>query len=228
MINILNQYNINLTSEKLEKLNIFKELLKFYNDKFNLTSIKEDKEIIIKHFLDSLYGEKFFNLNKTVVEVGSGGGFPSIPLMIYRDDLVFTLIESTGKKCEYLKTVIKELNLKGEVYCLRAEDAGKDSKFRHNFDYVTARAVAKMNTLCEYCIPLIKVGGSFIAYKGESDIELIEASNAIKVLGGKVKNIEKYNLPDDMGTRHIFEVLKVNETPLKYPRGNGKERSKPL
>lgn len=228
MINILNQYNINLTSEKLEKLNNFKELLKFYNDKFNLTSIKEDKEIIIKHFLDSLYGEKFFNLNKTVVEVGSGGGFPSIPLMIYRDDLVFTLIESTGKKCEYLKTVIKELNLKGEVYCLRAEEAGKDSKFRQKFDYVTARAVAKMNTLSEYCIPLIKVGGSFIAYKGESDIELTEADNAIKVLGGKVKKVEKYNLPDGMGTRHIFEVLKVNETPLKYPRGNGKERSKPL
>lgn len=217
-----------LNDDAKEKLTQFKDLLIFYNEKFNLTSIKEDNEIFIKHFYDSIYGGKFFKRNKTVAEIGSGGGFPSIPLMITRSDLRFTLIESTGKKCEYLKTVIKELNLNGEVLCLRAEEAGKNAAYREKFDYVTARAVARMNTLCEYCIPLIKKGGAFIAYKGDGEEELIEAKNAVNVLGGKIIKTEKYELPQNMGKRNIFVIEKISSTPEKYPRGNGKERSKPL
>lgn len=217
-----------LNDDAKEKLTKFKDLLIFYNEKFNLTSIKEDNEIFIKHFYDSIYGGKFFKRNKTVAEIGSGGGFPSIPLMITRSDLRFTLIESTGKKCEYLKTVIKELNLNGEVLCLRAEEAGKNAAYREKFDYVTARAVARMNTLCEYCIPLIKKGGAFIAYKGDGEEELIEAKNAVNVLGGKIIKTEKYELPQNMGKRNIFVIEKISSTPEKYPRGNGKERSKPL
>lgn len=217
-----------LNDDAKEKLTQFKDLLIFYNEKFNLTSIKEDNEIFVKHFYDSIYGGKFFKRDKTVAEIGSGGGFPSIPLMITRSDLRFTLIESTGKKCEYLKTVIKELNLNGEVLCLRAEEAGKNAAYREKFDYVTARAVARMNTLCEYCIPLIKKGGAFIAYKGDGEEELIEAKNAVNVLGGKIIKTEKYELPQNMGKRNIFVIEKISSTPEKYPRGNGKERSKPL
>lgn len=228
MFDIFENNGIILTNKQKEKLLTFKELLLFYNDKFNLTSIKTDEEIFIKHFYDSIYGIKYFNLNKSVAEVGSGGGFPSVPLMIARDDLKFTLIESTGKKCEYLKIVIKELNLNGEVLCMRAEDVGKNVNYREKFDIVTARAVAKMNTLSEYCIPLIKKGGVFIAYKGDSVEELKESENAIKILGAKEKETKQYELPLNMGKRNLFIIEKIENTPLKYPRGNGKERSKPL
>ena len=228
MKNLFLDGGILLTDNQIEKLTEFKNLLLYYNEKFNLTSIKEEKEVLVKHFYDSIYGEKYFLKNSKVIEIGSGGGFPSIPLMIYRNDLSFTLVESTGKKCEYLKEIIKKLNLKGEVINGRAEDLAKKINYREKFDLVTARAVAKMNTLSEYCIPFIKIGGKFIAYKGETDVELIESENAIKILGGKIENKEEYNLPLDMGKRNIFVIKKVINTPEKYPRGNGKERSKPL
>ena len=217
-----------LNDYQIEKLKEFKNLLVFYNNKFNLTSIKEENEIYIKHFYDSIYCEKYFGKNSKGIEIGSGGGFPSIPLMIYRDDLTFTLVESTGKKCEYLKEVIKTLNLKGEVINARAEDLGKNENYREKFDFVTARAVAKLNTLSEYCIPFIKEGGVFIAYKGENKEEIIESENAIKTLGGKLYKNENYFLPLNMGERNVYVIKKIEKTPLKYPRGNGKERSKPL
>ena len=228
MFNLFSENGIILNFTQQEKLLKFKELLIFYNSQFNLTSIKTDEEVLIKHFYDSLYGIKYFDKNKTVVEIGSGGGFPSIPIMIARDDLKFTLIESTGKKCEYLKKVIKELNLNATVLNIRAEDGGKNNLYREKFDYCTARAVARLNTLLEYCLPFIKVGGSFIAYKGEAEEEILECDNALKVLGGKLKITEKYNLPLEMGKRTIFVINKESNTPIKYPRGNGKERSKPL
>ena len=226
MFEILKDYGI--SEEKLIKFEKFSLLLKEWNNKFNLTSILDDKEIEIKHFLDSVKGEKHFTKNASVVEVGSGGGFPSIPLMIVRDDLKFTLIESTGKKCEFLKFAIKELNLNGKVFNLRAEDAGKNIDFREKFDVVTARAVARLNTLSEYCIPLIKKGGLFVAYKGEDNGEEIESQNAFKLLGAKYKQKDKYYLYNNEYERTIHVIEKVENTPPKYPRGNGKERSKPL
>lgn len=227
MFEIIKKSGIKLTPENENKLNKFKELLILYNEKFNLTSIKNDEEIEVKHFLDSLIGEKFFIKNKKVVEIGSGGGFPSIPLMIYRDDLNFTLVESTGKKCEFLKTVVDSLNLKGKILNKRAEDLGKDSNYRESFDIVTARAVARLNTLLEYCLPLIKVGGIFIAYKGDSEEEIKESKNALEILGGKIIKVEEFKLVNE-NKRTIIVIEKVKETPIKYPRGNGKERSKPL
>ena len=148
--------------------------------------------------------------------------------MIYRDDISFTLVESTGKKCEYLKEVVKKLNLNAEVINARAEDLGKDIKYREKYDFVTARAVAKLNTLCEYCIPFIKKGGYFIAYKGDNKEELLESKNAIKILGASLYKEENYLLPFGAGERNIYVIKKETETPIKYPRGNGKERSKPL
>lgn len=228
MQEILKNSGIKITNTEQEKLNIFKEELLLWNEKFNLTSIKSDEEIKIKHFQDCIEGIKFFPKNSNVCEIGSGGGFPSIPVMIMREDLKFTLVESVGKKCEFLKHVINKLNLNAIVINKRAEDIGKDSVLRESFDVVTARAVAKLNTLSEYCIPLIKKGGLFIAYKGSDGEELNDSLNAIEILGGKVNSVYNYNLYNNLGERNIYIIEKVKQTPQKYPRGNGKERSKPL
>ena len=227
MFDILKSKGFLDTAKKEEKLNIFLQLLKEWNEKFNLTSIKDDKEIEIKHFEDSLKGAFLFPENASVVEIGSGGGFPSIPLMIEREDLKFTLVESVGKKCEFLKFIVKELSLNAVVLNKRAEDIGKDKNYRERFDVVTARAVANLQSLSEYCLPLIKKGGLFIAYKSVND-ELEKSKNAIKILGGEFEKGYNYSLSENMGDRVIYKINKIEKTPDKYPRGNGKERSKPL
>lgn len=206
----------------------FKSLLVDNNKKFNLTAICDDEGIFIKHFLDSVVGESFFKDGALVAEIGSGGGFPSLPLKLIRDDLKFVLIESTGKKCNHLNEAIQKLNLKDmQVFCGRAEDLSKDIKYREKFDCSVARAVARLNTLCEYCLPFVKVGGYFIAYKGDCDEEVLEAEKAIKILGGKLERVEKYLLPDG-DKRALVIIKKVAPTPLKYPRGQGKERKSPI
>ena len=217
-----------LLESKKEKFELFKELLIEYNEKCNLTSIIDDKEVFIKHFYDSIAPSAYFKEGAEVAEIGSGGGFPSVPLMIAREDLSFTLIESTGKKCVFLRQVVDKLKLNCKnVLNIRAEDGAVDNSLREKFDAVTARAVAKLATLAEYCLPYVKVGGVFIAYKSESE-DLSEAENAIKILGGKTQEIFSYELPYDMGKRRAVIIKKVCATPLKYPRGNGKERKNPL
>lgn len=211
-----------------EKFGIFKEYLLECNEKYNLTAICDEKGILYKHFLDSILPEKNFPVNSNVAEVGSGAGFPSIPLKIIRDDLKFTLIESTGKKCAFLNGVVDKIGLNGvKVLNFRAEDGGKDKKYREKFDICVARAVAKLNTLCEYCMPFVKTGGLFIAYKGEAQEEILESANAIKVLGGEIADIQNYSL-QEIGKRTVIIIKKVCATPLKYPRGLGKERKSPL
>lgn len=217
-----------LIKEHNEKFSAFAELLKEHNKMYNLTSICDDEGIYFKHFLDSIVGEEYFKVNASVAEIGSGGGFPSVPLKIIRDDLKFTLVESTGKKCNYLNTVVDNLGLKGvKVVNMRAEDGARDKTYREKFDVCCARAVARLNTLAEYCLPYVKVGGKFIAYKGDCEEELAEAANAIKVLGGEIENVVRYEL-ENCGKRTIVIVKKVCATPAKYPRGNGKERKDPL
>ena len=218
---------IALYAEKRREFDEFAALLAEYNGKFNLTAIVENREVEVKHFLDSLAGEFLFPQGASAVEVGSGAGFPSVPLMLARRDLKFTLIESIGKKCEFLRLAAKTLQLNAEVCNLRAEDAGKDARYREKFDICCARAVARLNTLAEYCMPLVKRGGLFVAYKGEKD-ELEEAKTALKILGGGEVRTYRYSLPDGMGERTLIAVKKIKETPEKYPRGQGKERSKPL
>ena len=228
MEKLFRENGIELTPLQKEKFEKFRNLLHFYNEKFNITTITEQKEMNVKHFLDSVLCKDKFVDNSSVIEIGSGGGFPSIPLMIVREDLKFTLVESTGKKCNFLKEVISSLKLNATVINGRAEDLGKDKKYREKFDHVTARAVARLNTLCEYCIPFIKVGGSFIALKGNAEEEIEEGKNAIKILGGKIEEIEKYTLPEEEGNRTLIKIVKENSTPSQYPRGNGKERKTPL
>ena len=221
-------YNTEILGEKRQKLEAFRALLLEYNQRYNLTTILEEKEVYYKHFLDSAAGVDLFTQNATVAEIGSGAGFPSIVLKILRDDLSFDLFESVGKKCEFLKVVVDKLDLSNvRVHNIRAEDAAK-AEYREKFDYVTARAVARMNTLCEYCLPFVKVGGKFIAYKSGDVTEIEEAQNAYKILGGKLVEVYPYALPEDFGNRVLAVVQKVKNTPAKYPRGQGKERKMPL
>ncbi len=222
-------YEEEILGEKREKLEEFRALLLEYNQRYNLTAILEEKDVTYKHFLDSAAGMDLFSKNAKVAEIGSGAGFPSMVLKILRPDLSFDLFESVGKKCEFLRVVSEKLQMENvHIYNVRAEDAAKDGKFREKYDFVTARAVARMNTLSEYCLPFVKVGGKFIAYKSENREEIEEAKNAYKVLGGKLISAQEYSLPEGYGQRILAVVEKVKETPSRYPRGQGKERKIPL
>jgi 16S rRNA (guanine527-N7)-methyltransferase len=224
----LSYYQKLINEDFKDKFDALFNLLIEYNNKYNLTSITEKNDVYKKHFLDSVVGEKFILPRSNVIEIGSGGGFPSMPLKIVRDDLRLTLVESTGKKCSYLQTCVDNLAFSNvKVMNIRAEDGGKDKLLREKFDFCIARAVAKLNTLCEYCLPFVKTGGSFIAYKGDASDEIKEAENAIKVLGGKLEKVEEYFLPNG-DKRCLVIIKKISPTPVKYPRGLGKERKNPL
>ena len=216
-----------LIEKNREKFAKFYEMLVACNAKYNLTAITDEKEVYIKHFLDSLAGEKLLFKGASVVEVGSGGGFPSVPLMLVRDDLHFTLVESTGKKCDFLRTVVSAFQLNATIENARAEDCGRSS-LREKSDICIARAVARLNTLSEYCLPLVKKGGFFLAYKGNAEEEIAEAKNAVFLLGGGKVEAFAYELPEGYGARTLVRIQKEKNTPEKYPRGQGRERSKPL
>lgn len=226
MIETFNNYNIQLNKVQEEKFKKYKDLLLFYNEKFNITAITDEKEIYIKHFVDSVLPYQHFKVGK-YIDVGSGGGFPIIPLKIMMEDIDITLLEATGKKCEFLNTVIRELDLKKAVVINgRAEELAKKEEYREKFDHATARAVARLNLLSELCLPFLKKGGSFYSYKGEGEEEVKEAEKGIKILGGKLEKIEKYNLDD--AKRCLIEIKKVNSTPSLYPRQYNKIKKSPL
>ncbi len=215
--------------EKQAQFDAFYALLLEYNGRFNLTAVTEREEVFHKHFLDSVAGEGFLPYGATCVEVGSGAGFPSIPLKIVREDLTLTLVESTGKKCAFLKEAIRALGLKGvEVVNARAEELGQDPAFREKFDVSFARAVARLNVLAEYCMPLVRVGGSFLAYKGDAEEEIREAEGALRIFGGGKKEIVRYELPKGFGARTLLSVQKEKRTPKGYPRGHGMEKRSPI
>ena len=175
-----------ILGEYKEKFELYRALILEYNQRYNLTTILEEKDMLFKHFLDSAMGAELFINQGKVAEIGSGAGFPSIPLKILRNDLSFDLFESVGKKCEFLQVVVDKLGLQGvNIYNIRAEDAAQAEKFRERYDHATARAVARMNTLSEYCLPFVKVSGSFIAYKSGDAAEIEEAESAYKSLGAK-------------------------------------------
>ena len=215
------------TGETGEKFAAFYEFLVRKNEQFNLTAVTGREECYAKHFADSLAGMRFFPQGAACCEVGSGAGFPSVPLMIARPDLTFDLFESSEKKCAFLREAAQMLGLRARVHALRAEDAGKDPRFREQFDVCCARAVARMNTLAEYCVPLVRVGGLFIAYKGRAEEELAEAAHAYSVLGVRPAHTVCFTW-EEVGTRTLAVLEKTAATPAAYPRGRGKERSKPL
>ena len=222
-------FNSQILGEYKEKFEAYRALILEYNQRYNLTTILEEKDMYYKHFLDSAAGVDLFQKNGKVAEIGSGAGFPSMVLKIMREDLQFDLFESVGKKCEFLQAVVDKLALKDvHIYNIRAEDAARDKSFRERYDHATARAVARMNTLSEYCLPFVKVGGSFIAYKSGEAEEIKEAESAYKILGAKCEQVLPYSLPEGYGERLLAVVKKVKPTPPRYPRGQGKERKSPL
>ena len=228
-MDIIKVYEQEILGEKKERFEVYRALILEYNQRYNLTTILEEKDMYYKHFLDSAAGADLFKKDGKVIEVGSGAGFPSMVLKILRGDMSFDLIESVGKKCEFLQVVVDKLDLKNvHIYNIRAEDASRDKKFREQYDHATARAVARMNTLSEYCLPFVKVGGSFIAYKSGEMEEIKEAESAYKILGAKCEEVIPYSLPEGYGERLLAVVKKVKPTPPKYPRGQGKERKQPL
>lgn len=220
-------YEQKVTKEHASDFEKLFSMLTEYNKMYNLTSITQKDEVFSKHFLDSVVGEKYIKEGAKVCEIGSGGGFPSMPLKIIRPDLTFTLIESTGKKCSYLQAVVDNFHFSGvKVMNIRAEDGARDKLLRECYDVVVARAVARLNTLCEYCLPYAAVGGIFIAYKGDCDNEVEEAENAVKILGGEIEKVDKFEINGEK--RALVIIKKIAHTPPRYPRGRGLERKKPL
>lgn len=214
-----------LDGNQLRLFEKYYEILSFYNEKFNLTAITEKNEVYLKHFVDSLTGAKF--INGDFLDVGAGGGFPSVPIKILKPELKATLLEATGKKCEFLRELIKELNLKNvEIICGRAEELAHDKFYREKFGFCTARAVAELPILSEYCLPFVKLSGKFVAYKGDAEREISDAENAVKTLGGRIEKAEKIDLSGNLRT--IIVINKENKTPEEYPRANAKIRKKPL
>ena len=205
-------------SKKIENFNIFYNFLIEKNKLMNLTAITDKKEFAIKHYLDSVFPEEFFKENSKVLDIGSGAGFPAIPLKILRDDLNFVLLDTLNKRVNFLNEAINLLDLKN-IYALhgRAEDFAHKTEFRESFDVVTARAVASLKVLAEYCLPFVKIGGEFIVYKsGEVSAEILDAQNIIKTLGGEIKNVIKYDIYGN--SRSVVIIKKVSKTPPKYPR----------
>ena len=215
-----------------EQLNNFHKILCEWNEFMNLTGITEYNEVVIKHFVDSLAVNCVYSFKKTdrVVDIGTGAGFPGIPLKIMYPDTRFTLLDSLNKRIKFLDEVIRINSLDGiETLHGRAEDYARDKNYREVFDVCVSRAVANLSTLSEYCLPYVKVGGVFISYKaGQLDEELKASERAIKLLGGEIKEIHKLTLPDTDIDRTFVVIKKTAATSKKYPRKAGLPSKEPL
>ncbi len=219
-----------LTDLQLEKLDRYAELLVEWNEKINLTAITEPDEIAVKHFLDSLLLLKSVEVPEggQIIDVGTGAGFPSLPCALVRSDLKLTLLDSLNKRIIFLEEVTRELGREAACIHARAEEGGRNPALREKFDLATARAVASMRELSEYCLPFVKVGGIFAALKGyEIEEELNEAKAAIRLLGGEIQEVQKKILPDG-SRRGIVLIQKISQTSTKYPRPSAKIKKNPL
>ncbi|MBO8172170.1 MAG: 16S rRNA (guanine(527)-N(7))-methyltransferase RsmG [Bacillaceae bacterium] len=223
---------ISLTETQLKQFDTYYRLLIQWNQKMNLTAITDQNEVYEKHFFDSLTPAQFvdFQQIETVIDVGSGAGFPGIPLKICFPHLHISFLDSLKKRLQFLETVTDQLGLE-DVHFIhgRAEDMGQNPRHREQYDVSVARAVAKLSVLSEYCLPFVKVGGSFLAMKGaQVTVELSEAKNAIQLLGGKTKQVHSFNLPIEKSERHVIVVEKRERTPSKYPRKAGVPSKRPI
>ena len=241
---MLEKYNIDSFKKDLEELNIsldkrqmcqflqYYELLVEWNSFMNLTAITDYDEVIKKHFIDSLSLIKAIDLSDEikVIDIGTGAGFPGIPLKIAFPNLKITLLDSLNKRIKFLNEVIDKLELKDIIAIHgRAEDFAKDKNYRQSYDLCVSRAVANLSTLSEYCLPYVKTGGKFISYKSEKITdEMNAAKNAIKILGGNIYNQVEFILPDSDIYRNLFIIDKIKDTPIKYPRKAGLPTKEPL
>ena len=227
----LSFWNIDIDEKRLCLFESYYDLLVSWNSRMNLTSITSKEDVIIKHFVDSLALLRYIDVSgKTVLDIGSGAGFPGIPIKIMVPDSKVVLLDSLNKRITFLEQVISDLKL-DDISAVhdRAEIIAFDESFRGRFDIVTSRAVAGLRTLSEYCLPFVSVNGSFVSYKsGSVDDEVNESLNAIGMLGGSLNRIEKFFLPDTDVTRSLVFIDKVDITPDRYPRKAGVPLKKPL
>ena len=226
------EYGISLNDTQMEQYNRYFELLVEWNEKINLTAITEPKEVAIKHMIDSItaYDENLFKDGTTVIDVGTGAGFPGLPLKIFCPEIKLTLMDSLNKRIKFLQTVVEELGLK-DVECVhaRAEEGARNKKYRESFDIAVSRAVARLPILCEYCLPFVKKGGHFIALKGmQYHDEADEAAKAIKVMGGSKTEIRPVKLPELDDKRAVITITKTMPTPKAYPRKAGTPTKNPI
>lgn len=224
--------HIELDDRQIQQFHRFYELLVEWNKVMNLTSITEYEEIVDKHFVDSLSIVENFNLDSVskIIDVGTGAGFPGIPLKIAFPDIEMVLLDSLNKRIRFLNHVIEELGLK-DIYTIhgRAEDYARQKEYREQFDLCISRAVANLATLSEYCIPYVKRGGMFISYKsGNIDEEILESEKAVQVLGGRIEDVIKFQLPETNIGRSFVKIVKVKNTSGKYPRKSGTPAKEPI
>lgn len=226
----LQENGINLTEFQKKQFAKYFRLVAYWNERINLTAITEEDEFYTKHFYDSISTSFYFDFNeiKTICDVGSGAGFPSIPLKIVYPHLEVTIIDSLNKRIKFLNLLAEELELENCNFIhSRAEDVGQNKIYRESFDVVTARAVARLNILSELCLPLVKKGGYFLSLKSQkSDEEKLEANKAITILGAKLENDNLFYIEGE--ERHILKIKKTKETPNKYPRKAGMPNKSPI
>ena len=224
--------NMEFNEEKYNKFIKYMRLVQEWNEKINLTAITEDEEFVKKHFIDCIKAFKSDEIKsaKTLIDVGTGAGFPGVPIAIMRDDLEITLLDSLNKRINFLNLVVKELDLKNvKTIHSRAEDGARKVDFRESFDVATSRAVANMAVLSEFCLPYVKVGGNFVALKGPAiEEELKNSTNALGVLGGKLKDVIEVTIEDTDLKHNIVVVSKKKECPKSYPRKAGIITKKPI
>lgn len=223
-------FGVELDDTALERFDIYGRLLAEWNEKINLTAITDPEEIALKHFVDSLSVLKYCEIGEgaSLIDVGTGAGFPGLALLIARPDIKLTLLDSTKKKLGVIEDILANIGLSAELLHSRAEEAGQKAAFREQFDFATARAVANLRELSEYCLPFVKKGGSFISMKAaKADEEISGAKKAIAVLGGKIEKTESFML-GEAGERNIVIIKKVSSTPAKYPRPSAKIAKNPL
>ena len=237
LVNICNKINIEISDDQINCFEKYYELLIEKNKVMNLTAITDKEDVIVKHFIDSIalipyLTDKGINTNNElkIIDIGTGAGFPGLPLKIMMPDVKFTLLDSLNKRVSFLNEVIDELKLKDiEALHGRAEDYASDNKYREKYDICVSRAVANLSTLSEYCIPFVKENGFFISYKaGESEEEINKSKNAIKILGGKINKVEEFVLPGTDASRVFVFIRKQELTDKKYPRKAGVPAKKPL
>ena len=209
---------------------ILANLLIETNKSFNLTAIKEPDDVTVKHFADCLAIFKYVDIpeNTKIIDVGTGAGFPGLVMKLFRPDIQMTFLDSTKKKLGFIENVLNECGVSGEILHMRAEEAAQLSKYRENFDFATARAVAALPVLSEYCLPFVKVGGTFISMKSaESNEEISEGKKAISILGGNIEEDIVFDLVENM-PRRIIKIKKNSQTPTKYPRPSAQISKKPI
>lgn len=228
--NTIKPFEINVDEDAFSRLDTFAEMLIETNKSFNLTAIKEPDDVTVKHFADCLSIFKYVDIseNAKVIDVGTGAGFPGLVLKLYRPDIQMTFLDSTKKRLGFIENVLNECGIKGDILHMRAEEAAQLSKYREKYDFATARAVAALPVLSEYCLPFVKVGGSFVSMKSaESNEEISEAKKAINILGGKIEEDILFDLVENM-PRRIIRIKKNSQTPTKYPRPSAQISKKPL